>query len=337
MLADPKVKGEWLQLPADGRPWMHPATELQFPSQLGDFKLTAAFRDKHQQDGVALTYAHKESELKADIVIFPCGADLKGVADVLALTHVHVENLANDLVALSKERGYSQKTRSAVSDQQVPLWQKGEIPMSSITLDMVPTEALQEKVLPPLNQWLGLLIYQDHFIQISVVMPSNQIVLLRKDADALITQILTCVRFPALIPELLKLCDQYLAKPLTDEGRRAADSLLVMSKDSPVFEVMLPGEALTPMLDEVNNRSPESALDLLRGFIAGSSRVILRYGSADEALEEGAKVMLETWKVLKESGKPVQSDFLVQLSKAHEAKRTAGFLKEKMNKATGPN
>lgn len=327
------TSGDWLQMPADGRPWKHPGTDLKFPSQLGDFELKAGFQDKRAADGVALTYAHKTNDLKADIVIFPCGAEIRNVPDVQAVTRLHSEKLADDFVSLAKDRGYSQKQRSAITDQPVPLWSRGVIPMSSLTLDLSPADSSREAELPPINQWLGLLIYQDHFIQLSVVMPSSEIPKLRKEADELITLILHCIRFPALNSTLIKLCTTYISKPLTDEARQAADSLLSMSKESPVFEVAFPGEALTPLLDEINARSPELALDLLRGFVVGSGLSILRNGTVDQSLEEGARVMLTTWRMLKDQGKPVNSAFMFELARASEARNAAAFLKERMRNA----
>lgn len=330
---NPNAPGEWLQLPKDGRPWKHPGSDLMFPARLGDFTLSAGFQDKRTSDGVALTYSNTANNLKADIVIYPCGPELVEVKDVQGLTHVQIERLADDLLTLAKERGYSQKQRSAVADQPVPLWEKGLIPMSSMTLDMVPSESSNEASLPSINQWLALLIYQDHFIQLSVVMQSAEVPKLRKQADELITLVLHCIRYPALTPELIKLCERYAADPLSDDARKAADSLLAMSKESPVFEVAFPGEALTPSLDEVNARAPDAALDLLRGFVAGSGMVTLKNGTVDESLEEGARLMLVTRKALRDKGQPVNSIFLDDLAKAQEAGRAASFLKERMNGA----
>jgi hypothetical protein len=94
--------------------------------------------------------------------------------------------------------------------------------------------------------------------------------------------------------------------------------------------VVLPGEALTPCLDEVNKYSQDDALDLLRGFVVGSAVVTLQNGSADESLEEGSRMMLEARRLLKEKGSPMNSVFLDQLAAAVEAKHASDFLKEKM-------
>lgn len=329
----PNIPGQWIELPKDGRPWKHPTTDLQFPAHLGEFRLSAGFQDKRAADGVALTYVNAANDLKADVVIFPCGVNLATVPDVLAMTHSHIEVLADDLVGLSKNHGYTLKQRSAVTDQPVPLWGKGQIPMSSLTLDMTPTDEAKAAGVNPINHWLGLLVYQDHFVQISMVMPSASMTKLRKPADQLITHLLHCIRYPSLVPEMIKLGQRYLEQPLKDAGRQAADSLLTLSKESPVFEVVVPGEALTPCIDEVNKQSPQSALDLLRGFIVGSSLATLQGGSTEASLDEGARGMIKAWEALRAQKQPVHSIFLEELRNAVEEKRAATFLQDKMRTA----
>lgn len=327
---DANTKGEWITLPKDGSPWKHPSTDLLFPQRLEEFVLSAGFQDKRAEDGVALTYTQPGSDLRADVVIFPCGAKLTDVRDIQAMTHQHLERLAKDLLETSMSRGYSEKQRSPTTDQPLPLWNKGEIPMSSLTLDMAAADKARDAELPAVNQWLALLVYQDHFVQLSVVMPSSSLAQLRKPADQLITLILHCIRYPSLVPEMMKLCKSYDNAPLTDDGRKAADTLLALSKESPVFEVIFPGEALTPCLDEVSARSKQDALDLLRGFVVGSAVVTLQQGTSDESFDEGARLMLEARRRLREKGANVTSTFLDQLASAHEAKHAADFLKAKM-------
>jgi hypothetical protein len=65
----------------------------------------------------------------------------------------------------------------------------------------------------------------------------------------------------------------------------------------------------------------------------GSSVVTLQNGSSDQSLEEGARLMLELRRLLKEENKAVESTFLDELAKASEVKHAAAFLKEKMRMA----
>lgn len=322
--------GEWMELPSDGSPWRHAATKLQFPQKLGAFELRGGFRDKRTEAGVAMTYAHPTEDLKADIVIYPCPVNLKKTEDVAVVAKEELSKLVGDLLTVSRTRGYLEKQRSAVSSQEIPLWKSVGVPMISQTLDLVPMDQAAAAATPPLNQWLSLLLYQDHFIQLSVVMPSTKVKELRPKADELVTLILHCLRYPSLVPDMLSFCRLFYDRPLTKEGRQSADSLLAFSKESPVFEVVLPGEAITACLDEVNAKSPETALDLLRAFVVGSSVVTLQGGSSDESLEEGARLMLELRRLLAEEDKAVTSTFLDELAKASEAQHAAAFLKERM-------
>lgn len=326
--------GDWANFSKDGTPWKHPETGLVFPQMLEEFSLHGGFRDKRPEAGIALTYSKKESNLKADIVITPCPENLVKTSDVMAVARKELTKLADDLLVIAKARGYNEKQRSPVDEQKIPLWQQGDIPLVSLTLDLKPTDSKFEEQLPSLNQWLGVLIYHDYFIELNVVMPSAKIKETKADADKLITLIMQCIRFPALKPELLKVCQSYYEKPLTVEGRQAADSLLAYSKESPVFEVVLPGEALTATLDDLNAKNPDVALDLLRAFVVGSAVVALQDGTPDESFAEGARLMNDIRKLLKENKQSVESEFLDELAKQIEAGHAASFLREKM-RATG--
>ncbi len=169
---DEKV-GDWVALPPDGSPWRHGATGLLFPQSLGGFTLHGGFRDKQAQAGLALTYTHPKLDLKADIVIYPCTEDLVKAKDITAVAKAELARLVNDLLAVAKGKGYVEKQRSQVTDQEIGLWEKGAIPMVSQTLDFV--SAGGEASLPGLNQWLSVLLYQDHVIQLSVTLPAASV------------------------------------------------------------------------------------------------------------------------------------------------------------------
>jgi hypothetical protein len=321
-------KGDWVKLSKDGIPWTHPDTGLIFPQMLGDFALQGGYRDKRANSELAITYTKKESNIKADVLISPCKENLATTPDVMAVARKELEKLAADLTVLAGDRGYKEQHRSPVSDGKLPLWEKGEIPFISMTLGLVPSAAGASQ--PAINQWLAVLLYRDHYVQFNVIMPSDSIQKNKAEADQLITNLLQCVRYPALVPEMLKICRSYLDEPLTDSGRASADALTAFSKERPIFEIIYPGEALTAALDEISARSKDAALELLRAFTVGSGVVTLQNGTADESLEEGARIMLGLREMMKERTAPVESDFLDELAKASDAKRGAAFLREKM-------
>ena len=323
-------KGAWVNLPKDGTPWKHPGTDLIFPQVMGDFSLNGGFLDKLPDAGVAITYTHPKLPLKADVVISPCREQLVKIPDVMKVARDNLEKLAADLLALSKAQGYTEAQRSPIDEQRLPLWETSDIPFVSQTVELTPASPAGGKV-SALNQWLAVLIYKDHFVQINVIMPSAIIKSNKADADQLITSILQCIRYPTLKPQMLEVCRTYAAVPLTDDGRKAADALLVFSKESPVFEIIFPGEALTPFLDEVSKKSQATSLDFLRAFAVGSGVVTLQNGTADDSLEEGARMMIVLRDMLKEKSTPVESTFLDDLAKASGEKKAAEFLRQRMS------
>lgn len=331
--------GAWLKLPADGTPWEHAGTGLRFPQMLGQFSLASVFRDTRPEAGVAVTYVRQGSDLKASVVIFPCPHPVELGTDIDAVARREHERLVSDLKAAAQSGGYAEKQRSPLSEQALTLWQNGSVPMTVQTIEMTPVENRQkpQQAPPPdINHWLSVLIYRDHFVQLSVIIPTPEMNKDRKQVDDLITQLLQCIRDPALKTELLLMCQQYLHNPLSKEGRESADALLAYSKASPVFEVILPGEALTPVLNEISAFSPDAALDLLRAFIVGSSVVSLQGGSVDESLDEGARMFNDVATHYRKTDSRFALPFIDDLAKAREAKRTASFLKEHMQSAKKP-
>jgi len=325
--------GAWLKPPTDGTPWEHTGTGLRFPQMLGSFVLSSIFRDTRPEAGVVLTYVRQNGDLKASVVIFPCPHDLSLGKDVDTILRKEHEHLVGDLQAAARQGGYAEKQRSPLSEDALQLWQSGKVPMTVQTIEMVPMDTKAKPPLPVINHWMSLLLYKDHYVQLSVVIPGLEMQKDKKQVDDLITQLLQCIREPALKQEMLLICQKYLTSPLSNEGRESADTLLAFSKASPVFEVVLPGEALTSVLNEVSALSPEASLDLLRSFIVGSSVVALQGGSADESLEEGARMFISIAAHFHKSDERYKLPFFVDLAEAHKEKRAAAFLRERMQAA----
>lgn len=333
--------GAWLKLPADGMPWEHAGTNLRFPQMLGQFSLASVFRDSRPEAGVAVTYVRQGTDLKASVVIFPCPHPVELGKDIDSVARKEHERLVSDLTAAAQQGGYAEKQRSPLSEQALTLWQNGSVPMMVQTIEMVPVENRQKQQqqpppLPGINHWLSVLIYKDHFVQLSVIIPTPDMEKDRKQVDDLITQLLQCIRDPTLKTEMLLMCQQYLHDPMSKEGRESADALLAYSKESPVFELILPGEALTPVLNEISAFSPDAALDLLRAFIVGSSVVSLQGGSVDESLDEGARMFNDLAAHYRKTDSRFAMPFIDELARAREAKRAASFLKERMQAAKKP-
>ncbi len=326
--------GEWLHLPSDGTPWKHPGTDLRFPQHLGKYTLRIGFQDKQAAAGVALSYVHDEQNMKGDIVLFPCGKDLTKINDILAFVHGEHDKLVNEIQVASRSQGYVAGKQGEVEEKTVHTWQ-GDLPMTVQTLELGPAPPLSEADHPRISQWLGLLIYQDHFMEISIVRPAATGAEGEKQRNDLVAQLLQCVREPSVVPEMLKLCRTYVDKPLTKEGREAADSLLSFSRASAVFRVIFPGEVLTPALDQISAVSKDTGYDLLRSFIVGSAVVALQNGTADQSLEEGGRLMAQMYNLAKKDDAKISSTLLDELSQAADKQQGAQYLRKKMQKASG--
>jgi hypothetical protein len=331
----PEKPGDWVVLPSDGTPWKHEATGLRFPQEMGGFHLRLGFRDKNADAGIALSYVHETKNIKGDVVIFPCKEDLNKKKDVMAFLHGEHDKLVKDLSEASREQGYKELAHAGVEERAINLWQ-GNLPLTVQTFEFGPAADQDELVKPAVNQWFALTIYQDYFVEFSIVRPAASGEDGVKMRDELVRMFLQCIREPSVTPEMLKLCRDYLDDPLGKKGRDAVDALLEYSRASPVFKIPLPGEVLTPVLDAVHALDADYSLDLLRSFIVGSGVVSLQGGTAAQSLEEGARIMCQVYDGLKKKNEKVKSDFMEQLQAESAKEHAAVFLHEKMAAAPAP-
>lgn len=321
--------GDWVVLAPDGTPWMHEATSLRFPQQLGEFRLRLGFRDKNAEAGVAISYVHETKNIKGDVVIFPCPKELEKVKDVMVYLRSEHEKLVQEMEIVSKDMGFAELSHTPIEERAVNLWE-GNLPLTVQSFEFGPSAIDDELVKPKTSQWFGLVLYQDYFVQMSIVRPSSSGEEGEKLRDELVKLFLQCIREPSVTPEMLKLCRTYVHDPLTAEGRGAADALFQYSRASPVFKIIFPGEVLTPALEKAATVSKETGSDLLRAFIVGSGVVALQNGTADQSLEEGARIMAHVYGELKKQNEQIKSDLMEQLLPEVEKQRAAVFLRQKM-------
>jgi hypothetical protein len=321
-----------LLLPSDDRPFVHFETGLRFPHTLGEFRLHSAFKDKRAELGLALTYLYPVGDMKATVLIYPNKLDMTNEKTVMGLVREEHTRLITDILSTAPSIGLHEKQRSPMEETLIPIWELGNLPMTMQTLDLEPVSnnKVLAKPMKAVNEWTGLTVYRDHWVHLTVLCPSDRMEANRKFMDQMITGVLACVREPSIVKEILLTCKHYVEQPLSVEGRKSADALLAYSKESPVFEVALPGEALTPMLNMITERSKEDALDLLRAFIVGSSVVSLQDGTVDQSLQEGARVLISVRDGLAKAGHDMRSEFLDDLAKAVKESRASALLKETM-------
>ena len=325
--------GEWVPLHEDGTPWKHTGTDLRFPQALGPFKLRTIFEDKRAVAGVDLNYVDERDNMKADVVIFPSRQDISKVPDVMVMVHQELDQLIKELQSASKAMGYVETKREKVEEKNLNTW-AGNLPLVTQTVEFGPADAVQVQSRPAITQWLGLVLYQDYYVQMSIVRPSAGGAEGDKKREELVKKLMQCVREPSVAPAMLNLCRKYVDKPLTEDGRHAADSLLAYSRESAVFQVVYPGDVLTPALDEVSKVSKDAGLDMLRAYIVGSSVVGLQNGTADQSMEEGARLMVQLYRLVRKDNDKIESSLMEELSKASEKERAATFFHEKMKAAS---
>jgi flagellar biosynthesis regulator FlbT len=276
--------------------------------------------------------------MRADVVLFPSKATQVTPDNVLKIVRTEHEHLVSDLVAVAAKRGYAERDRSDIDENGIEIFRKGKLPMTAQTIDFVSANG-DATARPPLNEWIGLTLYADYFIQMHLLLPAKKdskpedAERLAKQADQIIMLLIQCVKHPAVVPELLELCATYLDHPIDDVGRDAADALLSFSS-TPMFNIPLPGEVITPALDEIGERSKDSALDLLRAFVVGSSVVALQHGTVDQSLAEGCRMIGMVRDLLQKQNVNMDSKLLDDLLAAQKEGKAAEFIRARLPKPT---
>lgn len=325
--------GEFLKFPEDGTNWKHPETDLKFPQQLGDFELKQGFKSRQAEGGTALTYVHTKSDIKADILLAPCPKETAVAVDIMPAVEEHLRQMGRELRQIATSQGYTEdeEKRGKLERGKIDLWKIGIVPVAQMKMELKASDPAQSSTHPTLTQWLSVILYQDSWVQTSVVMPASLGAEGEKLREEFIRMVVQVVREPSLFGELLLLCDDYVRDPLSDKGREGADHLWQFSKESPVLEITLPGEALTPALDELAANAPGTEMDLLRAYIVGSGAKTLMDESIDSRLAEGARLMTVVYELLKKKDPKVTSPFMENLTKIVADKKAAEWLRARMN------
>lgn len=329
----PKPDGEYLKFSEDGSPWKHPETDLRFPQTLGEFVLSQGFQAKDKEGGTALTYVHKGSDIKADLLLTPCPKETAISVDIMPHVEEQLRQMARELRQLATAQGYTEveEGRGKIERGKVDLWQLGIIPVAQAKMEFTAADPSQAESHPPLSQWLSVTLYQDSWIQTSLLMPVSKGSDGEKLREQFMKMLFQVIREPSVFGELMQLCDKYTKDPLSDEARASADALWRFSQESPVLEITLPGEALTPALNQLATVAPGSEQDALRAYLVGAGKKTLLEESIDSRLAEGARLMTVVYDLLKQKDGKVKSPMLEELKQAVADNKAADWMRRRMN------
>lgn len=325
--------GEFLKFSEDGSPWKHPDTDLRFPQALGEFKLVQGFQAKDKEGGIALTYAHKAADMKADMLLTPCPKETAISVDIMPHVEEQLRQMARELRQLAASQGYTEveDKRGKIERGKIDLWELGIVPIAQAKMEFTATDPAKAESHPALSQWLSVILYQDSWIQTSLLMPVSKGEEGEKLREQFMKMLVQVVRDPSLYGELIKICEGYNKDPLSDESRLRADSLWKFSQESPVLEITLPGEALTRALNELATYAPGAEQDALRAYLVGSGHKTLLEESIDSRLAEGARLMTVVYDLLKKKDSKVKSPMLDELTQAVADNKAADWMRRRMN------
>jgi hypothetical protein len=324
------VDGSFLELSKDGLPWAHPLSSLKFPQQLGDFILKKCFKSKNAAGGYALSYVEERRGLRLDWQLYPPKARIKHLSEVLGTVKKQLTEVVDDLIQVGERKGYQVANRGPVDQGEIPVWKVGELPLFSQSFVLKSKPGPLANPPPSVFNTINLSMFEDIYVQSSLVMPfslGNEAVKIRDEVDKLFSQVL---REPALKEEYLKLCRNYVEKPFEEEGRKAADALLVLCDSSVAVKPVYPGEALTPCLREAEQTAPGVHQDMLRAFSVGSVVVQLQGGGFEDQMQEAARMMVDVYTAQQKEKPALKSEATERLRAAVKQANAAVYLREQM-------
>jgi hypothetical protein len=322
--------GKFVAVSPDGDGWQHPGTSLYLPQQLGTFRMTKIFQADKADQGFTVTYTEERRGLRLDWLVYPPQAIIRDYASLLPRVTKEMQQNANWLQSISKAQGFYEASRSPVEEAKVPMWKRDPVPLFTQSFIMKAAQGPVLEPKPDLFYTLNLLYLEDYFVQTTLVMPSTlgeEAGTIREEAHNLVAAM---IREPAMSEEMLKMAAQYALKPLEDEGRKAATTLLKLSAESHTMKPSFPGEGITACLNEAKATAAGTHDDLLRAFSVGSLVVQIQGGKFDDQVTEGARMMSEVFATLQKQKPELKSPACEKLAQAVKDGRAALHLREQM-------
>jgi hypothetical protein len=322
--------GQFIELSKDGLPWAHPHTSLRMPQTLGGFKLEKVFKADRVEAGYAVTYTEERRGLRMDWLIYPPEAQITDPSRMLSTMKLRMDQTVSGLMSLAKGGGYYEASRSPVEEVKLAVWKRDGIPMLTQSFVMKAAQGPVREPKPDLLNTLNLLLFEDYYVQSSLMMPATlgeEAKQVRDEVDKLFAGL---VREPFLTQEYLGLAVKYVEKPMDLEGQKSADALLQLAEASLTMKPHFPGEGITPCLREAEKTAPGCEKDLLRAFGIGSLVVKLQDGSFDDQMTEGARMMSQVFEMLKGKHPALKSEACEGVAAAVKEGKAALYLRERM-------
>lgn len=314
----------------DGLPWAHPHTSLRMPLVLGGFKLEKVFKADRAEAGYAVTYLEERRGLRLDLHLYAPEKQITDPSRMVSTMKLRMEQTVQGLMSLAKMGGYYEQSRSPVEEVRLPVWKRESLPMLTQSFVMKAAQGPVREPKPDLFNTLNLLLFEDFYVQSSLVMPATlgeEAKQVREEVEKLFAGL---VREPFLTQEYLALAVKYVEKPLEEEGQKSADALLELAEASLTMKVHFPGEGITPCLREAQSTAAGVEKDLLRAFSIGSLVVKLQDGGFDDQMAEGARMMTEVYAGLKGKHAGLKSEACEALAAAVKEGKAGLYLRERM-------
>jgi hypothetical protein len=287
------AEGAWSVIKNEEGYYRHLGTGLNVPVKLGAYQLKGEYRFK---DGDRfIRFENLETRARADLFFF----ERKEIPQEKELQLLYQKNellsitkKLEDMVAEGKYRDIQTKDFKL---QSIELWNQPALNLLSqeLTVKRVMKAEFKEALL---EQWNGTVIMKKFVLTLRHLQPEGGDA---KARDEWIGGILQALKDPALRLEMVKLGQQYLEDPLSEEGEACAAAVLMYLEKNPNRSVLVPQEPLTSWLNQVEKQQAGYELHLLRAFMIGAAVPAIENQSVEICSQQAAKQLVKVYELLK--------------------------------------
>ncbi len=292
--------GKWTKPPADGRPWKHAGTGLEFPQLLGTYRLTGDYAYEGGKGGF-VRYDSEDERARADIFLIKPDSLPSDPADRKQLQLKELETVVKNLEDMVREGLYKNVIQGDIIETEIPLWHKDPLPIVVRNINATRMARTKEGIIDGvLDQWIGVTLYEGYLITIRHVRPSDTGEAGEESVKKFVSSVFQIIKDPSLRADIKVMLDIYLESPLSEDGLNASKVVMTYLQQMPYFPITVPTQPTTEWLMFAKQAAPGSEAQLLASFMLGAAKVAFAGADAEACLNAGSKQFAVVYKQLRQ-------------------------------------
>ncbi|QIF05879.1 hypothetical protein G5S37_31775 [Roseimicrobium sp. ORNL1] len=316
--------------PANGRPWKHDESGIQFPQKLGSLTMEGGHRYEDPALGVTVRYLNEDGRVRAAIYVYPCKQPHGSEEEKLKVTSDEAGAALGEIKGMETQGTYSKVEIGEGASWKVPTAPNEnektvfvEVPLS---YELHETKG-ETKISTPVRSRMGVTVVGNYIVKVRYTYPAD----LKEEGEAESVKWVKKVRMALSEPYLRTVAEEALKKyrqdPLSEEGAAAAGGVVLYADQSPFVSLTIPAEILQ-WSEACNQVAPDDRMPLLQAYIAGGTEASLKDQYGDEVVEAAMASTADFYKRLKKKHAALKVEDLEKLVEAVEAKKGVDFFRK---------